>query len=213
MQPLMIDLTGKKVVIVGGGQIAARKAKVLAEEKAEITFIAPSFSKEVKELAEKKGYLLIKREAVPSDFTDAILVILATNDRKVNHELSLSILPHKLVCVVDRWEEGNVLFPGTVRRGKLQIAVSSGGASPKLTRKLKRELEAMFDESWTRYIEFLSECRRGMKTLPISPEEKNHWLNELLNDKYRTNDHLQKEEIEKIKQKKEYKYDERLHER
>lgn len=199
MQPLIVNLNGKKVVIVGGGKIAARKARTLDEEGPAITFIAPTFIDEVIEISQQKGYTLIQREADASDFSEAILVILATNDRNVNQALAKAVPLYQLVCVVDDQEDGNVQFPATVRRGHLQLAVSSGGASPKLTRKLKRELEEQFDESWEGYTAFLSECRTIIKKLPIPSEEKNEKLAKLLDDRFRMDLQAQQEELEQLK--------------
>jgi len=101
MQPLIIDLTGKKVVIAGGGRIAARKAKVLSAEKALITFIAPEISEEVRIHAKEHNYELIERAALPSDFSGAMLVILATNSRAVNGSLAKILPANQLVCAAD----------------------------------------------------------------------------------------------------------------
>ncbi len=195
MQPLILDLQGKKVVIAGGGRIAARKAKVLDAEQADITFIAPEFSEEVRELAALRGYRLVERGAVAEDFGEAFLAILATNNREVNASLVRGLHESQLVCVVDESGEGNVTFPATVRRGNLQIAVTSNGSSPKLTRKLKRELEEQFDFSWVSYTEFLAEYREVVKRLPLSFEEKGELLWEILEEKYRLNEKARGEKL------------------
>ncbi|GLB60042.1 NAD(P)-dependent oxidoreductase [Cytobacillus sp. NCCP-133] len=189
MQPLVIDLTGKKIVIAGGGKIAFRKANVLSSEGADITFIAPDFSKDVIGLANQKNYSLLHKEAQPSDFKDAFLSIMATNNREINSMLVQSLAPSQLVCVVDESGEGNVAFPATIRRGHLQIAVTSNGSSPKLTRMLKKELEEQFNDSWIEYTAFLSACREQIKKLPISYDEKNQLLAELLDDNYRLHEY------------------------
>ncbi|MEH6986429.1 precorrin-2 dehydrogenase/sirohydrochlorin ferrochelatase family protein [Cytobacillus firmus] len=185
MQPLFIDLTNKRIVIAGGGRIAFRKAKTLDGENAHITFVAPDFSDELLHLAHQRGYELIQREACPDDFKNAFLSILATNEREANHALAKSLDSGQLVCVVDEAGEGNVIFPAAVRRGPLQIAVTSNGASPKLTRMLKKQLEEQYDESWTGYSEFLGKCRDYIKQISIPPSEKNELLAELLDDRYR----------------------------
>lgn len=193
MQPLIINLTGKKVVIAGGGRIAARKAKTLAEQKAEITFIAPHFCEEVLELSREKDYTFIPRKALPNDFENAFLTILATNDRNANKDLVNVLSPNQLVCVVDESEEGNVTFPATIQRGYIQVAVTTNGSSPKLTRKLKKELENQFDHSWEGYSEFLLQCRRKLKKLNISLEERNKFLEEILDERYRMDESAQDE--------------------
>ncbi|WP_409297036.1 bifunctional precorrin-2 dehydrogenase/sirohydrochlorin ferrochelatase [Peribacillus sp. SCS-26] len=198
MQPLIMNFTGKKVVIAGAGRIAARKARVLSEEKAEITFIAPEVSKETEELSEAWGYTIIRKKAEKSDFDGAILVILATNDRLVNETLSRELPPNQLVCVVDGQGEGNVIFPATVRRGMLQIAVTSSGASPKLTRKLKKQLENQFDHSWEPYAAFLAECRSLIKKLKLVETRKHELLWNILDDEYRSSPELQREMLLKL---------------
>ncbi|MGD6994589.1 precorrin-2 dehydrogenase/sirohydrochlorin ferrochelatase family protein [Sutcliffiella horikoshii] len=198
MQPLIIDLKRKKVVIAGGGRIAARKAKVLDAEQANITFIAPGFSEEVRELSVLRGYRLVERGAEAEDFAEAFLAILATNNREVNASLVRGLRESQLVCVVDESGEGNVTFPATVRRGNLQIAVTSNGSSPKLTRKLKRELEEQFDFSWISYTEFLAEYREVVKRLPLSFEEKGELLWGILEDKYRLDEEARGEKLEEL---------------
>ncbi|WP_245840039.1 precorrin-2 dehydrogenase/sirohydrochlorin ferrochelatase family protein [Sutcliffiella horikoshii] len=188
-------MKGKKVVIAGGGRIAARKAKVLDAERANITFIAPEFSEEVRELSVLRGYRLVERGAEAEDFAEAFLAILATNNREVNASLVRGLRESQLVCVVDESGEGNVTFPATVRRGNLQIAVTSNGSSPKLTRKLKRELEEQFDFSWISYTEFLAEYREVVKRLPLSFEEKGELLWGILEDKYRLDEKARGEKL------------------
>lgn len=161
----------------------------MREEGAIITFIAPEFSEEVRELSKQMDYTLIKRAARPEDFSEVILVILTTNNRTVNHNLVKSLPVNQLVCVVDESGEGNVTFPATVRRGHLQIAVTSNGASPKLTRKLKKELEMQFDESWVEYTAWLSVMREKVKRMDISFQEKQNILLKVLEEKYK-NDQL-----------------------
>ncbi|MCM3244180.1 MULTISPECIES: bifunctional precorrin-2 dehydrogenase/sirohydrochlorin ferrochelatase [Cytobacillus] len=185
MQPLFINLTNKKIVIAGGGRIAFRKAKTLDGERANITFVAPDFTDDIICLAHQRGYELIQREAHPEDFKDAFLSILATNIRETNQQLARSLDLYQLVCVVDEAGEGNAIFPAAVRRGPLQIAITSNGASPKLTRMLKKQLDEQFDESWTGYSEFLAKCREHIKKLSIHSAEKNELLAELLDDRYR----------------------------
>lgn len=195
MQPLFINLTGKKVVIVGGGKIAARKAIALEAEQADITFIAPDFCDEVIKISEEKGFIRIHRKVMSGDFEQALLVILATNDRDMNRTLAQQLSSQQLVCVVDEAENGNVIFPAAIQRGHLQIAVTTNGASPKLTRKLKQELESQFDRSWETYLAFLSQCRHKIKKLDLSYEEKDKLLEEILVDRYRADVGAQREVI------------------
>ncbi|MCH1624045.1 NAD(P)-dependent oxidoreductase [Ferdinandcohnia quinoae] len=198
MQPLIVNVEGKKVVIVGGGKIAARKAETLSIQKATLIFISPFFCDKVLQLCNDNEYQLIHREARPNDFEDAFLVILATNDRQTNHSLAKMLSPNQLVCVVDKYEEGNVTFPAVVKRGHLLIAVTTNGSSPKLSRKLKHEFDQRFDHSWVTYSAFLLQCRRIVKELNIGLEEKNRLLEEILEDRYRIDGHVREQLLAKI---------------
>lgn len=198
MQPLVIDLSNKAIVIAGGGRIAARKAKVLLEQRANITFIAPAFSNEVLELAQQNHFQCREREIELADFEDAFLCILATNNRAINKHFGEILTPQKLVCVVDELTDGNTLFPATVTRGHLQVAVTSNGSSPKLTRALKQQLSKQFDESWTEYTTFLAEYRQLVKKLPISEIEKNDYLQEVLAEEFRVNNKQQRESLKAL---------------
>lgn len=198
MQPLIIDLKGKKVVIVGGGKIAYRKAKVLEEEGANITFISPEFKEDVLKFALEKGYELVLRKAKVADFQEALLVILATNDTEGNQELAKALPKHQLVCVVDDANQGNVLFPATVRRGNLQIAVTSNGASPKLTRKLKKDFEQQFDESWIDYTAFLATARQQILQSKLTFEEKQAVLLEILDERYRVKSEERQKKLDEV---------------
>ncbi|MFS0781180.1 bifunctional precorrin-2 dehydrogenase/sirohydrochlorin ferrochelatase [Bacillus sp. 1P06AnD] len=198
MQPLVIDLKGKKVTIAGGGTIALRKAMVLGDENPILTFIAPAFSDGVLEYARNNKCLLIEREAEGEDFADCFLAIIATNDRQANSLLS-NVIPHNILCcVVDEHNEGNALFPATVKRGHLQIAVSSSGASPKLTRKLKKELESHYDESWIEYSIFLADVRNAMKEKDILFQQKQEILEMILDDSFRLDSRNRKRILESL---------------
>lgn len=198
MQPLIINLTGKKIVIVGGDKIAAKKAKLLQDEQAYITIVAEEFGDEIMDLANQNEFILLKRKAVPSDFEGAILVILATNDREVNQQLAHSLSSNQLVCVVDNSNAGNVTFPATVRRGHLQIAVTSNGASPKLTQQIKQELEQKFDESWIEYTAFLSVFRKEVLKSHLTINEKQELLQDILEEKYRNDRHLRNQFVSRF---------------
>lgn len=198
MQALIVNLTDKKVVLAGGGRIAARKVKVLADQQVEITVVAPDFNEEILELSRQRNVRMIKRKAQPEDFEGAFLAIIATSDRNTNKSLASQLLPDQLVCVVDEGDEGNVTFPATIKRGHLQIAVTTNGASPKLTRKLKGILEKQFDHSWVDYSEFLKQVRNKLKVLHIPQGERLSILEEILEESYRIDPFAQSEILARL---------------
>lgn len=187
MQPLFINFSGKEIVIVGGGAIAARKAAFFTNENAKITFIAPEFIPEIDMLAKTNGYALIKRKAKPSDLLQAFLVILATNDPTTNQILSKATSPNQLVCIADDAKKGNVHFPAVIERGLLQLAITTNGASPTLTKQIKKDLERQYDTTYEAYTEYLYHCRKIIKSLSAPKYEKQELLAGLLAETVRTN--------------------------
>ena len=140
--PLFIDIKDKPCLIVGGGKIAARKLKMLCKAEADITIIAPSICDEIESLCAKHSLVSHKREFSDTDINDQRLIIAATNDASVNKRISeLAKLKNILVNVADDFKQGDVVLPSVIDRDPIQIAVTTGGASPVLARLLRRNLE------------------------------------------------------------------------
>ncbi len=95
----------------------------------------------------------------PDDLAEAFLVIAATNDRKVNEAVAQAAAPGQLVNVVDDPERCDFHVPAVIRRGPLTIAVSTGGSSPAVARRIRRELEEKYGEEYRPYLEFLQRAR------------------------------------------------------
>ncbi|KAF0993884.1 bifunctional precorrin-2 dehydrogenase/sirohydrochlorin ferrochelatase [Geobacillus sp. TFV-3] len=156
--PVILHLRGRRVVVVGGGKVAARKIHGLLEAGAEIVMIAPEAEPELQALAAGGMIVWKKKRFDPDDLAGAFLVIAATNDRKVNEAVAQAA-PGQLVNVVDDPERCDFHVPAVVRRGALTIAVSTGGASPALARRIRRELEEKYGEEYGPYLEFLQRAR------------------------------------------------------
>lgn len=163
MFPLFIRMTGKKVVIAGGGRIAYRRLLPLLDEGAYITVISPQAIDAIVHLAEQKQITWHARPIEPTDYIDAFLIIAATNDSSVNEQIAAHASPNQLVNVVSNHLLGNVHVPTFFSRGKLQIAVTTGGASPTLAKQIKKQLEQQFDESFAKYVDEQYEKRQQRK--------------------------------------------------
>ncbi|EMT45108.1 MULTISPECIES: NAD(P)-dependent oxidoreductase [Anoxybacillus] len=163
MFPLFVRMTGKKVVIAGGGQIAYRRLLPLLDEGACITVISPTAIDAIVHLAEQKKIIWHARHIEPADYVDAFFIIAATNDRHVNEQIATHAAPNQLVNVASDHLVGNVHVPAFFSRGKLKIAITTGGASPILAKEIKAQLEQIFDESIAHYIEELYEQRQKRK--------------------------------------------------
>jgi siroheme synthase-like protein len=144
-------------VVVGGGEIANRKARKLLEARAEVVVISPEVTPELASMAVE----VHRRPYREGDLQGAFLAFAATDRRAVNAAVGREAQERGiLVNVADKPAEGNFALPSTLRRGRLQVAVSTGGASPTLARRIRQELEGAFGFEWAEVVEELSRARR-----------------------------------------------------
>jgi uroporphyrin-III C-methyltransferase/precorrin-2 dehydrogenase/sirohydrochlorin ferrochelatase len=142
--PVFFDLTGQKVLIVGGGEVALRKVTLLERTGASITLVAPQVAPELLERAAAGQLQLARREFVPEDLEGMRLVIVATSRRAVNRWIAkLSESRNIPVNVVDDREASRFIVPAIIDRDPVLVAISTGGASPVLARRLRERLEAL----------------------------------------------------------------------
>jgi uroporphyrin-III C-methyltransferase/precorrin-2 dehydrogenase/sirohydrochlorin ferrochelatase len=140
--PLFLDIKDKPCLIVGGGKIAARKLKMLCKAEAAITVIAPIICDEINALVKTHALILYLREFSDTDISNQSLIIAATNDTPLNKHISdLAKKKNILINVADDFKQGNIVLPSVIDRDPIQIAVTTGGASPVLARLLRRNLE------------------------------------------------------------------------
>ena len=140
--PLFIDVRGKPCLLVGGGRVAARKLKMLCEAEAEVAVIAPELCDEVQTLCDLHGLQVKARNFKDEDITGQQLVIAASNDTRLNNHIgALARQRNILVNVSNDFKQGDVVLPSIINRDPIQIAVSTGGASPVLARQLRSNLE------------------------------------------------------------------------
>ncbi|MGU3218571.1 NAD(P)-binding protein [Staphylococcus aureus] len=187
--PLMIDLTNKNVVIVGGGVVASRRAQTLNQYVEHMTVISPTITEKLQNMVDNGVVIWKEKEFEPSDIVDAYLVIAATNEPRVNEKAVKQALPeHALFNNVGDASNGNVVFPSALHRDKLTISVSTDGASPKLTKSIMAELEALYPPSYSSYIDFLYTCRQKIKVLDITYNEKQQLLSQIVSQEYLNHD-------------------------
>jgi len=146
--PLFLDLRGRRVLVVGGGSVAARKVTALLEAQADVALVAPALDATLAPLVRMQRITHLGATFAPHQLDDAWLVIAATDDPLVNRAVAEAASARRLwVNVVDDAELASAQLPARVQRGPLQIAISSGGAAPMLARHLREQLESQLDES------------------------------------------------------------------
>jgi precorrin-2 dehydrogenase/sirohydrochlorin ferrochelatase len=156
LYPIFLDLSGRRCVVVGGGEVADRKARKLLQARAEVVVISPEVRPELESVAAE----VHRRPYEEGDLEGAYLAFAATDSREVNAAVAREANERGVpVNVADRPSEGDFAVPSLVRRGRLQIAVSTGGASPTLARGIKGELEGLFGPEWAGIVEELHAAR------------------------------------------------------
>lgn len=157
LYPIFLDLSGRRCVVVGGGEVSGRKARKLLQARAEVVVISPEVTPELESVATE----VRRRPYEEGDLEGAYLVFAATDSREVNAAVAGEAKGRGIpVNVADRPSEGDFALPATLRRGRLQVAVSTGGASPALAREIKGELEGRFEPEWAGVVEGLHAARR-----------------------------------------------------
>ncbi|MER2153904.1 MAG: NAD(P)-dependent oxidoreductase [Solibacillus sp.] len=157
--PLMVNIDFKKVVIVGGGHVARQKVEALLPTNAQITVVSPTVTDKLKTYLDEGRAVWKQKLFEPADLDDAALIFAATNDEAVNDAVEEATQHWQLLNRADALGRMDFMNPAVVRRGDFVVTVSTTGASPALTRKVKADLEEQYDESYADYVAFLKEAR------------------------------------------------------
>jgi len=162
--PLFLDLAGKPVLLVGGGEIAARKFALLQDAGAKVTVVAPQLGVEMRAALEQGAITHHAREFTASDIQGSWLVVAATDQRAVNADVSAAATAARVPCnVVDDRELSSFIMPAIIDRSPVQIAISTGGTSPVLARLIRERLETLLDGSLGTLASFADRWREAVK--------------------------------------------------
>ncbi len=164
LYPLFSNISNRKVVVIGGGPVAERKVESLLVCGADVTVISPELTERLEALAATETIAHLDRPYQGGDLDNAWLVIAATDDETINEAVFNEAQERRIFCnIVDVTHLCSFQVPAIVRRGPLQIAVSTGGSSPALARRIREILEKEFDESYVRLLEIMGEMREFLK--------------------------------------------------
>lgn len=169
MFPMFVHLAGRRCVIVGAGAVAEQKARGLLAAGARVRVVAPEATPYFVRLARVRRICWEGREFRAGDLRGAFLVVAATNSAAVHARVFREARRRGVLCnVVDVPPQCDFYYPAVVRRGPLQIAVSTGGESPALAQRVRRHLENEFSEGFGRWVAQLGRARR--RELRSEPE-------------------------------------------
>lgn len=162
--PISLNISGEKCVVIGGGQVALRKVSALLEYGADIEVISHEICPELSKLEESGMVHVIRRDYIQGDLKGALLAIAATDDSRINQRVTTEARRKKvLVNVVDDLHNSDFIVPSCLRRGDVTIAVSTGGISPALARKIRTEIERSIGDEYASLAMLISEVRSELK--------------------------------------------------
>lgn len=175
--PINLDLAGRSVLVVGGGAIAEGKARQLVEAGARVFIVSPMLTDPLAELAEQGRINWRQGVFAESDLESIWLVISATDDQAVNQAVARAAAVRNLLCnVVDQTALCNFITPALISRGGIQISVSSGGGSPSVAQRVKREIGELIGEEYGELLEVAAEMRAEAKRLIPDFEQRRKLL-------------------------------------
>ncbi|HVS33568.1 MAG TPA: bifunctional precorrin-2 dehydrogenase/sirohydrochlorin ferrochelatase [Thermoanaerobaculia bacterium] len=172
--PIYLDIEGRDVLIIGGGNVCARKAETMLKYGARVTIVSPEFTGEIEGWA-RDGVLALRRKSYQeSDLAGFSVVIASTDDRCVNGRIARDCRRRRIpVNVVDVTHLCEFIVPAIVERGSIQIAISTGGKSPALARTLKEDLQRTVGPEYDEVNQVLGTLRTGAKkVLPTDLDRK-----------------------------------------
>ncbi|MEF9475852.1 MAG: bifunctional precorrin-2 dehydrogenase/sirohydrochlorin ferrochelatase [Candidatus Mariimomonas ferrooxydans] len=195
--PVFLKLNAKKAVVIGGGKIAERKARVLIKAGASVKIISPAITKPLERL-KKKGLLAhVKRNYRKGDLKDAFIVIAGTSSVKTNSKIARDArylgIPGSvpgnrnndslLINIIDTPSEGNFIAPSIVKRGPLTIAISTTGCSPAVSKTIRKELEKLYGNEFTHYLRLLEKIRKKAMKEIKNDKKREEFLKKLASEK------------------------------
>lgn len=175
--PIFMNIRDHDCLVVGGGSIAARKATLLAAAGGKVVVIAPELCDEIREMVAREQYVWCPRNFEENDLDGTALVIAATDNEEVNQAVSALARARNLpVNVVDNPALCSFIMPSIIDRSPVQIAISTGGASPVLARMLRTLLEGSIPAAYGKLASLVERFRDQVKdVLPNVDARKNFW--------------------------------------
>jgi precorrin-2 dehydrogenase/sirohydrochlorin ferrochelatase len=162
--PIFLDVTGRRCLVVGGGEVAARKVASLLNAGAEVTVVSPSLIDELHDLAREERIRHLNRAYEADDMVGAALVYAASDDAQLHKRLHDEARARGIpINVADAPELCTFIAPAVVTRGSLKIAVSTEGASPAMAGRIRRRLERLFGPEYGLALEVLRAARNQLK--------------------------------------------------
>lgn len=172
--PIFLDIEDRSVVIIGGGEVCARKAETMMKYGARVTVVSPAFTAEIEQWAREGKLAIREKRYEPTDLEGANIVIASTDDTAVNEQIAADCRARRIpVNVVDVTPLCEFIVPAIIEKGSVQIAISTGGKSPALARTLKEDLHRSIGPEYAEVNDVMGTLRDGAKAvLPTDVDRK-----------------------------------------
>ncbi len=181
--PILLNLTDRKVVVIGGGKVAFRKVQTLLATKARLFVVAENISETIRDICAGTNTELIRSKYSKDYLAAALLAIAATNNLKLNQRIYKDCQQLEVLCnVVDQPELCDFYVPAVVSQGDLQIAVSTEGNCPAYAGHVRAKLEKMFTEVHGDFVKELEAKRRNIVNTIPDAETRKAILGKLVDD-------------------------------
>jgi precorrin-2 dehydrogenase/sirohydrochlorin ferrochelatase len=178
--PMFVKLAGRPCLVVGAGKVGEPKIGALIDTGARIRVVAIEASAAVREWAREGKIGLELRPFAPDDLDGVFLTVVATASSRLNESIYREAQRRGVLCnVVDVPEYCDFFYPAVVRRGDLQIAISTAGQSPSLAQKLRQQLEKQFGPGYSAWVAELGETRKLILASDLDKERKFELLHSL----------------------------------
>lgn len=179
--PVHLDIKNRNCLVVGGGVVGTRKVITLLKCGARVTVVSPAPTAQLKKMAVEGSISIRERAYQSADLKDMFLVIGATDDEKLNGQISQDAGQTGTLCnIADRPEACNFILPSVVRRGDLVITISTSGQSPALAKRLRRKLEEQFGEEYSDFLLLMGAIRKKLLSQAHEPEAHKALFNQLI---------------------------------
>lgn len=170
--PIFLELEGKTVLVVGGGNVAQRKVETLIEYGAAVNIVSKQLTTGLRELVDAGGIRQIGEAFLEQHLDGAFMVYAATDDNQLNREISQSARKRGVIInAVDQPGDCDFIVPSIVRKGDLSIAVSTSGKSPALARHIRKQLDLQFGNEYQKFLTLMGCLREEIFSLNFSQKE------------------------------------------
>ena len=182
--PVYLKLAKQRCLVVGAGKTMEEKIPTLLACGAAVTVVAPTATPKIQRLGEAQKLVLLTRRFESQDLDDVFLCVVATSSKATNQAIFSQAQQRGVLCnVVRDGTNCNFYYPAVVKRGPLQIAISTAGYSGALAKRLREELQQEFGPEWENWLRWLGEARSSLYDDPLSPRQRRTMLHKLASRK------------------------------